>query len=841
MNTSICFRYQMIFTTCRLLFCSVFFIIMLISMTAVCRQTSSEVDSKKVQAIEQKRESRIFNMRDSIEMTQPRYVEPTSLNMDPKVASYSPDGKYVALVTSRAELDSGINRYSVWIYKTDQLLNAAKSGKLLSVDKGNEAFFIETNDYAYVYEGHHQLPVRRFKWIEGSKYLAFIGAVEGDAGDVYIYKMDDKKLQKVTDALGAVEDYSISFSNKTIVYLARNIRKCTVAFPGAEKIGRLAFPAHTGMCNHTAFEQRYPYQRFQIYKTTLGDEKAAAELSGEFTWIPAMPQLTLSPDGRWATVVAAPHSKAPIHWRRFFTTAKGADLWQEVAGVTSDNGLVGEGLSMAPQFLLIDVERGVTNAMFDAPTSYLGYYATSHWSSDSEVVLLTHTFIPGEQRGVTGEEKLHVVEYNVRTGRYRSIWQFRDPILHINDVDFVYTGSSFDGKESLFLERRRGNIDRSRSEVLPREADVVSLRLIKKNWHLHEETVGNIFTSGNWQGNEIIIRQSLNIPPEFYLKDAVSGTEYLLTDLNPHLRAIEVPEAKVVEWVTEDGERWKAGLIKPPNFQKGHRYPLVIQVHCFDEEIFLRDSSDPNETAPFAGRALAGQGFVVLQVSPLSVDNAYRPFRQNFRNDIEFNLAIETIIKVLDKSGVIDPERIGIVGWSAGGRAVLSAITDSNVRFRAAVIADAAPVGPLAYFLSAGWPKNMATWIEEQVGGYPWGKGLPHWIEYNPIYKLDRTTAALRLEAYDRIGVIAWYDVFTMLKRLSKPVEFYAYDGASHAPQNPIQRYNSSQGTIDWMAFWLMNAESSDPTKMEQYEAWRHLRQLGPLNRPNVELRALPR
>ncbi|MGK2286242.1 hypothetical protein [Pedomonas sp. V897] len=62
------------------------------------------------------------------------------------------------------------------------------------------------------------------------------------------------------------------------------------------------------------------------------------------------------------------------------------------------------------------------------------------------------------------------------------------------------------------------------------------------------------------------------------------------------------------------------------------------------------------------------------------------------------------------------------------------------------------------------------------------------------------------------------------MKRLNKPVEYYVYDGTTHAPINPIQRYISSQGTVDWMRFWLMGEEDPDPKKREQYISWRKMR-----------------
>jgi len=744
----------------------------------------------------------IFDMKKSIEMTQPRYVETTSLNIEPDIASYSPDGENFVILTSKANINSNSSKYTLWLYKISDIKSEMIRNGNLDGIKGEPIVEINSDDFAFIYEGHHPSPIRRLKWLDGGKQLAFVAAKKGDSGDVYLYNILEKKLRRLTNSPGSVEDYSISLQSDTIIYLARNIRTCPTAFPYPEKVGNFAFPVHIGMCNHPGLAQRFPYQRFQIYKAGLATfaQQPGKAISGEFTWVPAMPRLTLSPDGRWATVIAAPHSKAPAHWEYFFKRIGQSDFWSEVAGRRDDDGVVGQGLSMAGQFLIVDVEKGKTRPVFDAPVAYLGFYASGHWLRDGKTVILTHTFIPRGGGASDYYKKLHIVELNVETGKYRVIYSFNDPIMDMESNKTIYTNTYLGPDGVLFLEVRRGKIDLSNASILPEETSIVALARSDHGWVVKGEGKSVEEISRHRQ-IDIILRQNMNTPPDYYVKYAINGSEYRLTGLNPHLRYVEMPEVKVIHWNTTDGANWKGGLIFPPGFRKDYRYPLVIQVHCFDERVYLRDSSNNEETAPFAGRALAAQGVVVLQMSPMSSGSANEAAQQGPEANDGFTTAVKTIIDQLSEQGIVNSDRIGMVGWSAGGRAVLSALTSGKFKLRAAVIADAAPVGPLAYFLSAGWPKNMAAWIEAQVGGHPWGDGLIKWIEGNPVYKLDKITAAIRLEAYDRIGAVAWYDVFTIMKRLGKPVEFYVYDGASHAPQNPQQRYTSSQGTVDWMLF----------------------------------------
>jgi hypothetical protein len=49
---------------------------------------------------------------------------------------------------------------------------------------------------------------------------------------------------------------------------------------------------------------------------------------------------------------------------------------------------------------------------------------------------------------------------------------------------------------------------------------------------------------------------------------------------------------------------------------------------------------------------------------------------------------------------------------------------------------------------------------------------------------------------------------------------------ATHVVSMPADVYESQQGDVDWMRFWLQGYEDSDPAKKAQYERWEHLREL---------------
>lgn len=78
-------------------------------------------------------------------------------------------------------------------------------------------------------------------------------------------------------------------------------------------------------------------------------------------------------------------------------------------------------------------------------------------------------------------------------------------------------------------------------------------------------------------------------------------------------------------------------------------------------------------------------------------------------------------------------------------------------------------------------------------------------------------------------GVLAKWKLYSRLRYLKKPVEFYVVpdsEHGSHATQNPAQILAIQQGSIDWFDFWLNGYEDPSAQKAQQYERWRKLRKL---------------
>lgn len=196
---------------------------------------------------------------------------------------------------------------------------------------------------------------------------------------------------------------------------------------------------------------------------------------------------------------------------------------------------------------------------------------------------------------------------------------------------------------------------------------------------------------------------------------------------------------------------------------------------------------------------------------------------------------MESAIDYLDTRGIIDRERIGLVGFSITGYIVRFALENSTYKFPVATAAEGNDYGYWAYVAGAH-SANWATRCETPYGGPPWKGNLKAWVENSVSFHYDKINSPPRLESdsNDLGSVINEWEDYIALKRLQKPVELIYVPHGDHPVVKPWDRLTSQQGNVDWLLFWLKGKIDADPSKADQYARWREMRKLQEANRiPN--------
>ncbi len=177
---------------------------------------------------------------------------------------------------------------------------------------------------------------------------------------------------------------------------------------------------------------------------------------------------------------------------------------------------------------------------------------------------------------------------------------------------------------------------------------------------------------------------SLTDPPRKTLHRA-SGEQIAV--LQPPDRSVseqyELLPVEIVEVKAPDGEILYARLVRPAGFEEGKKYPTVVLVYGGPHAQAVRNAWSGANLA----QALAHAGFVVWQLDnrgSAGRGHAWEAklYRRFGKQELEDQLAG---VRHLIGMGFVDPDRIGIHGWSYGGFMTLYSLLHAPEVFRAGV------------------------------------------------------------------------------------------------------------------------------------------------------------
>jgi len=303
-------------------------------------------------------------------------------------------------------------------------------------------------------------------------------------------------------------------------------------------------------------------------------------------------------------------------------------------------------------------------------------------------------------------------------------------------------------------------------------------------------------------------------PPSIALLDAGKQQIRTLVELNPDFDRLRRSPADRIEGTNRYGDKWFGYLVKPLDYKPGNRYPLIVTTYRSGDYFLRGASGDENPIQVYAA-----SGFVVLSFDVGPIRNL-RPghFEEKLQDWASPTASLEDAVHQLSDQGLIDPERVGIAGFSHGEEIAGYAVTHTNL-FRAAI--GAAFYDPCFYFLGGSeWWGVFESW---GLGGWPEGKSKSNWQQIAMSMNADRIETPILENASDTEYLI-YLPVYRSLSDLGKPVELRVYPNELHVRNQPRHRSEIYERNLDWFLFWLKDRESADPGKAEQYRRWRQMR-----------------
>jgi dipeptidyl aminopeptidase/acylaminoacyl peptidase len=270
-----------------------------------------------------------------------------------------------------------------------------------------------------------------------------------------------------------------------------------------------------------------------------------------------------------------------------------------------------------------------------------------------------------------------------------------------------------------------------------------------------------------------------------------------LTDANPQVRGFQLGQQEEITWRSKDGSMVGGVLVKPVGYREGQRYPLIVAIHGGPASADVLSFN-----GGYGSQVYAGAGYVVLRPNYRGSTN----YGEKHKTDIVGNYfppGFDDIMSGVDHliaRGIADPDRMGALGWSAGGHWSNWILTHTD-RFKA-ISSGAGTSNWISMYAQSDVQRNRQFYLGDEL---PYDDFDAYW-EQSPLQYIRNAKTPTMIHVVEgdpRVPSPQSVELHMALRKLGVPTELFMYPGRSHGIPDPRNRLVKSVSEMAWMDYWV--------------------------------------
>ncbi|MYC89730.1 MAG: S9 family peptidase [Gemmatimonadales bacterium] len=270
-----------------------------------------------------------------------------------------------------------------------------------------------------------------------------------------------------------------------------------------------------------------------------------------------------------------------------------------------------------------------------------------------------------------------------------------------------------------------------------------------------------------------------------------------LIDVNPQLREVAFGDEVEVNWRSSDGKMVGGVLVYPVGYEEGTRYPLIVAIHGGPASAdILRFNGGYN------AQVYAGAGYAVLKPNYRGSRNYGNAHRTDIVGDY-FTMGYEDIITGVDyliAEGIVDGDRMGALGWSAGGHWSNWILTQTD-RFKA-ISSGAGTMNWISMYAQSDVQRNRQFYVGD---GFLY-EDFDTYFDQSPLKYISNAKTPTMIHVVEgdpRVPSPQSVELHMALKKLDLPTELFMYPGRSHGIPDPRNRLVKAVSEMAWMDYYV--------------------------------------
>jgi dipeptidyl aminopeptidase/acylaminoacyl peptidase len=291
-----------------------------------------------------------------------------------------------------------------------------------------------------------------------------------------------------------------------------------------------------------------------------------------------------------------------------------------------------------------------------------------------------------------------------------------------------------------------------------------------------------------------------NTPKEVFTAGLKGENNKKISNVNADFNPPPLGKTELISWKSKDGLVIEGLLTYPIGFEKGKKYPIVLQIHGGPAGVF----SQTYTGAPsiYVTQYFAQKGFIVLRPNPRGSSGYGKEFRYSNVRDWGFGdyQDLMTGVDHVLAMGIADADKQFVMGWSYGGYMTSWVVTQTD-RFKAASMGAGLP-----NLVSMVTTTDIPDYIVAHAGGKEFWEEYGEYEKHSAIYQIKnaKTPTQVIHGANDlRVPFTQGQEFYNALKRKGVDTEMIVYPRTPHGPQEPKLLIDVTPRIMTWFEKYL--------------------------------------
>jgi len=303
----------------------------------------------------------------------------------------------------------------------------------------------------------------------------------------------------------------------------------------------------------------------------------------------------------------------------------------------------------------------------------------------------------------------------------------------------------------------------------------------------------------------IFRRSKADESPNIFMTDVTFKTDRKLTNTNPQQKDYYWAGTELITYTNKNGVTLQGSLMYPANYEAGKKYPMIVWIY---EKLSqgLHEYTLASNRSAYNKRVWSSMGFFYYEP-----DIVYRIGEPGIS-------AVECVVPAVEaviKKGVVDPQKIGLMGHSWGAYQTAFIITQTNL-FSAAV-AGAPLINMISMYSSVYWNTGSTNQVifETSQGRLP----NPYWEDWDtyvrnsPLFNAQNINTPFLVAFGDNDGAVDWnqgVEMYNAMRRRQKEFVMLVYDGENHSLSKREDQIDYAKRVQDWFKHYLLGEPAQD-------------------------------